>query len=220
MTLFSLEIESVGDDQGKFREIHSARQVTNQRQSVPVASSPDDCRLPETRPNFDRGEDPCRPILASGERANLVRLKLLDSESDGPSVVEATARIGCLLEPARHGVPPDTRDPSDRGDADALDSQCDDRVESSPSMLKTVVRRAFRRTQRLSAFNTPVSTPSPGSRFVRGRSRVVGNPLRRVGLDPTGGASVISANRRVKTLTVVARGLQSARPCTSGWSDW
>ena len=44
-----VEIESVGDDQGKFREIHSLRDFADERQSVQVASSPDDGRRPETR---------------------------------------------------------------------------------------------------------------------------------------------------------------------------
>ena len=162
-----VEIESVGDDQGKFREIHSARYVTNEGQSVPVASSPDDCRRPETRPNFDRRENPRWPVLVSGKGTNLVCLELLDGETGDRSPIEATARIGCLLEPARHGVPRDTRDPSDRGDADALDSEGDNLVESSSTVLKTVVRRAFGRRERLSAFNAPVSTTPPGPRAVK-----------------------------------------------------
>ena len=63
-------------------------------------------------------------------------------------------------------VPGDPFEPSDRGDADALDPESDDRVESSSSMLETVVGRALGRRERLSAPDAPVSTPFPGSRSV------------------------------------------------------
>ena len=102
----------------------------------------------------------------SCEGANLVCLELLDDEIGDRSPIEATARIGSLLKPARHGIPGETLDPSDREDADALDSEGDNRVESSSTVLKTVVRRAFGRRERLSAFNASVSTAFPGSRSV------------------------------------------------------
>jgi hypothetical protein len=81
-------------------------------------------------------------------------------------VVEATARLGGLLEPARHGVPRETLEPSDRGDADALDSESDNLVERSPRMLEAVIRRAQRLRKRLSTLNAAVSTAPPGPRSV------------------------------------------------------
>ena len=44
---------------------------------------------------------------------------------------------------------------------DALDSESDDPIESGSSMLETVVGRAFRRRERLSALAAPVSTAFP-----------------------------------------------------------
>ena len=52
-----VEIESVGNDQWKFCEIHPVGDVAHEGQSVPVASSSDDRRWPEPRRNFDRRED-------------------------------------------------------------------------------------------------------------------------------------------------------------------
>ena len=63
-----VELEAVGDDQGTCCELHARRDVTNERQGVPVAASPDDSRRPETRPDLNRREHPRRPRLPPGER--------------------------------------------------------------------------------------------------------------------------------------------------------
>ena len=76
------------------------------------------------------------------------------------------ARIGGLLDPARHGVPRETLEPSDRGDGDALDSEGDNLVERSSPMLEAVIRRAQRLRKRLSTLNAAVSTAPPGPRSV------------------------------------------------------
>ncbi len=55
-------------------------------------------------------------------------------------MAEATTGGSGFLEPASDGVPGDPFDTSNRGDADALDSEGDHRVESRPSMLETVLR--------------------------------------------------------------------------------
>ena len=47
-----------------------------------------------------------------------------------------------------------------------VESVSDDCVETRPSMLETVVRRAFLRRESLFALDTPVATPFPGSRGV------------------------------------------------------
>ena len=70
------------------------------------------------------------------------------------------------FEPAGDGVPGQPFDAGDRGHADALDSECDDRVERRSPMLETVVGGAFRRRERLSAPDAPVATVFPGSRSV------------------------------------------------------
>jgi hypothetical protein len=88
-------------------------------------------------------------------------LKLFDSESSDGSTVESTTHLGRLLKPAGDGVPSNAFDPGDRGSADTHNSESDDRVESSSSMLVTVVRRAFRRRERLSALGAPVSAAFP-----------------------------------------------------------
>ncbi len=125
-------------------------------------------RWPEPRPHFDRDEDPGCLCLSAGEGANLVGLELLDAESTDSSAVETAASGRRLLEPARDGVPGNSLDPSNRGNADAFDSEGDDRVESSSSMLETLllVGRASRRRERLFALDAPVSTAFPGPRSV------------------------------------------------------
>ena len=134
--------------------------------SVPVASPSRHRRWPEPRPDFDCNEDPTRCLLVARERANLVGLKLFGSEASDPCVVESTTHLGCLLEPAGDGVPGNPFGPGNRGNADTLDSESGDPIESSSSMLETVVGRAFRRGERLSALAAPVSTEFPGPRSV------------------------------------------------------
>ncbi len=160
-----VEFKSIRNDQGKTLEIHPPRKVVKQSVSVPVASPSRHRRWPEPRPDLDRNEDPTRRLLVARERANLVGLKLFGSEASDPCVVESTTHLGCLLKPAGDGVPGNPFDPGNRGNADTLDSESDDPVESSSSMLETVVGRAFRRGERLSALAAPVSTafPGPGS---------------------------------------------------------
>ena len=161
-----VEFESIRDDQGKTSEIHPPRKVAKQSVSVPVASPSRHRRWPEPRPDLDRNEDPTRRLLVARERANLVGLKLFGSEASDPSVIESTTHLGCLLEPAGDGVPGNPFDPGNRGNADTLDSESDDPIESSSSMLETVVGRAFRRRERLAALAAPVSTAFPGPRSV------------------------------------------------------
>ena len=160
-----VEFKSIRDDQGKTSETHPLRKVAKQSVSVPVASPSRHRRWPEPRPDLDRNEDPTRRLLVARERANLVGLKLFGSEASDPSVVESTTHLGCLLEPAGDGVPGNPFDPRNRGNADTLDSESDDPIGSSSSMLETVVGRAFRRRERLAALAAPVSRafPGPGS---------------------------------------------------------
>ncbi len=122
-------------------EIHPPRKVVKQSVSVPVASPSRHRRWPEPRPDLDRNEDPTRRLLVARERANLVGLKLFGSEASDPCVVESTTHLGCLLEPAGDGVPGKPFGPGNRGNADTLDSESDDPIESSSSMLETVVGR-------------------------------------------------------------------------------
>ncbi len=156
-----VEIESVGHDQGKTLEIHPVGNVANKRQSVPVTSSSYYGRRPESRPHFDRDEDPGCLCPSAGEGANLIGLELLDTESGDPCAVETTASLGRFLNPASNRVPGETLDPSDRRNADTFDSEGDDGIERSSPMLKTVVGRAFGRRERLSTPDAPVSTPFP-----------------------------------------------------------
>ena len=80
--------------------------------------------------------------IADKEFANRDQAREVPTPGD-PSVVESTTHLGCLLEPASNGVPGNPLDPGDPGNADTLDSESDDRVESSSSMLETVVRLKF-----------------------------------------------------------------------------
>ena len=112
-----VELESVRDDHGTRPELHARRDVANERQGVPVATSPDDGRRPETRPHFNRRENPRRPGLPPSERADLVGLQLFGDEAGDPAVVKSTTHGGGPVEPAGDGVP---ASPSMRAIADRL----------------------------------------------------------------------------------------------------
>ena len=102
-----VEIESVGDDQGKTLPIHPVGHVAQESECVPVASTPDDGRGPETGPDFDRDEYPRQPRLAAGEGANFVGLELLDDEVK-ELAGERYARKDELERGRRHGTNPGT----------------------------------------------------------------------------------------------------------------
>ena len=144
-------LEAVGDGQGTCCELHARRDVTNERQGVPVAASPDDSRRPETRPDLNRREHPRRPRLPPGERPDLVGLQLCGDEAGGPAVAKVATPGGRPLEPAGDGVPGQPVDPGNRRQTDPLDTQRDDTVERRSAMLEAVIGRAFRRRERLSA---------------------------------------------------------------------
>ena len=92
-------------------------------------------------PDFVAG--PC-PVI---EPVTVGADETFGSEASDPSVIESTTHLGCLLEPAGDGVPGNLFDPRNRGNADTLNSESDDPIESSSSMLETVVGRAFRRRE-------------------------------------------------------------------------
>ena len=77
--------------------------------------------------------------------ADLVGLKLFDDEAGNPALAKSTTHGGGPFEPAGDGVSGQPFDPGDRGHADALDSERDDRVERRAPMLETVVGGTFRR---------------------------------------------------------------------------
>ncbi len=83
-----VELECVRGDQRDTIEIRPAGYVSKDDQRVSVASSPNDCRWPEPRPDLDRGEDPDRMFLTANDCANLVCLKLHDRESRYFAIVE------------------------------------------------------------------------------------------------------------------------------------
>ena len=171
-----IELEAVGDNQGTRDERHARRDVTNERQGVPVAASPDDGRRPETRPDLNRREHPRRPGLPPGERTDLVGLQLFGDEAGRPPVAKlATHRRG-PLEPAGHGVPGQPFDPGDRRQTDALNAQRDDRVERCSAMLETVVGGPLGRRERLAALDASVSTPFPGRGSVESVADDVAGP--------------------------------------------
>ena len=88
-------------------------------------------------------------------------MQLFDDEAGDPAVAKSTTHGGSPVEPAGDGVPGQPFDPGDRGQADALDSQRD-RVERRSAVLETVIGRAFRRRERLSAADASVSTAFSG----------------------------------------------------------
>ena len=122
-----VELESVGDDQGKTLDIHAVRDVAQKRERVTVAASSGHRRRPEPRPHLDGDEHPRGPRLAADEGANFIGLELLDHESGNPSLVEATANVGGTLQPSSDGVPGNPLDPSNRGNADPLDPESNNR---------------------------------------------------------------------------------------------
>ena len=60
-----VESESVGDDQEKTVKIHAVGNIAQEGKGVPVASTSDDGRGPETRPDLHRDEDPRRIRFAA-----------------------------------------------------------------------------------------------------------------------------------------------------------
>ncbi len=60
-----VETESVGDDQEKTVKIHAVGNIAQEGKGVPVASTSDDGRGPETRPDLHRDEDPRRIRFAA-----------------------------------------------------------------------------------------------------------------------------------------------------------
>ena len=130
----AIELEAVGHDQGTGGERHARGDVTNERQGVPVAASPDDGRRPETRPDLNRREHPRRPGLPPGERADFVGLQLFGDEAGRPPVAKSATHQGSPLEPAGHGVPGQPLNPGDRRPADTLNAQRNNRVERRPAV--------------------------------------------------------------------------------------
>ena len=172
----AIELEAVGHDQGTCGERHARRDVTNERQGVPVAASPDDGRRPKTRPDLNRREHPRRPGLPPGERADLVGLQLFGDEAGRPPVAKSATHRGNPLEPAGHGVPGQPFDPGDRRPTDTLNAQRDDRVERRPAMLEAVIGGTFRRRERLAASHAAVAAPFPGRGSVESVADDVAGP--------------------------------------------
>ena len=109
-----------------------------------------------------RPQSPRRSTSAASpprERADLVGLQLLGDEAGGPALVKSATHGGSLLQPAGDGVPGQPFDPGNRRQADALDSQRDDRVDRRSPVLETVIEGALGRRERVSA---PVAAPFPG----------------------------------------------------------
>ena len=157
-----VELEAVGDDQGTCCELHARRDVTNERQGVPVAASPDDSRRPETRPDLNRREHPRRPRLPPGERPDLVGLQLCGDEAGGPAVAK-WRHTAAARSSQRATVFQASR--SIRAIADRLTPSTRSVTTLSNvarPMLEAVLGRAFRRRARLSAPDAPVATPFPG----------------------------------------------------------
>ena len=152
---------------GIVRASHDSCNNAHERPRVPVAAPPDDGRRPEPRPHLNRRKNPRGPRLPTGERADLVGLKLFDDEASNPALAKSTTHGGGSFEPAGDGVPGQPFDPGDRGQANALDSEHDAGVERRAPMLETVVGCAGRRRERLSAPDAPISTAFPGSRSVK-----------------------------------------------------
>ena len=94
---FSVKVESVRGDQRDTFKVHSAGYVLKVGERVLVASSPYGSRRLEPGPEDNRGEDPDRMFFVANGRANLVCLTLLDDEGSYSSIVEPTARVGCLF---------------------------------------------------------------------------------------------------------------------------
>ena len=89
-------------------------------------------------------------------------MQLLGDEAGGPTLVKSATHGGSSLQPAGDGVPGQPFDLGNRRQADALDSQRDDRVDRRSPVLETVIEGALGRRERVSAPDSPVAAPFPG----------------------------------------------------------
>jgi hypothetical protein len=99
-------------DQRDLFQIRSAGDISKEGECVSITASPDYCRRPKTRPDFDRGEDPDVLFLALDDRSNLIRLKLRDGDSRYLSIVKPATKGSCFFQPAMNAIPGDSLYPS------------------------------------------------------------------------------------------------------------
>ena len=136
---------------------------------VPVAPPPDDDRRPKSRPDFDRGEDPDRLLLAPDDGSDLVSLEFRNGKSSNVSIVESTTIVRCFFEPAGYGIPSNLLDSGNRGFVHTLDAESSDFIEGSSAMLEAVIDGApIPAESPATAFAAEPLTFSPASRVETG----------------------------------------------------
>jgi hypothetical protein len=168
-------------------ESHSAGNVSKEGESVWVASFPDDCRRPESRPHFDHGEDPDWLFFAPDDRLDFVCLKFYNREPIYLLIVEATTPDGCSFKPPMNRIPADSLDSSDGRLIEAFDTEGGDFIKECGPMLESIIGCPGGRAKGPSTSPALVATtlprPSPvetvandrsGTGIFRGRTVPVG----------------------------------------------
>ena len=121
---------------------HAGGKISKQAKGISIASSPDDGRWPETRPDIDRSKDPDGLLFTTHHRTNFISLQFCDLQSSNPSIVESVAFSGRLFQPAIHCIPGKLLDSGNRGFVESFDTESCNLVEGRSSVLKTMINRA------------------------------------------------------------------------------
>ena len=127
----------------------------------------DDGRRPQARPDIEGCENPDRIILATDDRANLIGLKLGDTEVSDGLIVESPTTGRSPLEPSRDRVPASSLQPRNDGLADTLNAERRDFVKSASTVLEAVIWRALCRAERHSAALATGATTFSGLGLVK-----------------------------------------------------
>ncbi len=127
-------------------------------QRVSETSSPNDCRRPKPRPDFDGGKDPVRLVLTANNCANLVGLKLRNGNAGYFLIFESTTRVGCFFEPASDGISAVSLYSGDCGLIQPFDAESGNLIKGRGKVLESVVGPAHIQAEGLSANLATVST--------------------------------------------------------------
>jgi hypothetical protein len=115
-------------------------------------------------------------FLAEDGRANLVCLKLGNSDAGYFSIVESTTRGGCLFEPAIDSIPADSLYSSDCGLIQTFDAESRNLIKGRTTVLESIVGCAHVQAEGLPANPATVSTALSPVSLVEAVADDVSNP--------------------------------------------
>ena len=121
---------------------HAGGKISKQAKGISIASSPDDGRWPETRPDIDRSKDPDGLLFTAHYRANLIDLQFCNFNLCDLSVIKPLAGSRCPFQPAIHCIPGKLLDSGNRGFVESFDTESCNLVEGRSSVLKPMINRA------------------------------------------------------------------------------